>query len=1083
MVTIAAQGSSYNYYFTVGAGQGSGCGSTPYPIPCGGTGASTAAAADYALAGNPGTGVFARNCTSGSPGTCTSTTITSNSTYVNLQYLYNFHSALSTILQNGTLNTTAAVWTMACDSWCSNGYITAPLRAQMQLQYGNGGAGYTNFASLSSYVPDWTLTGTWTSYSSDLYTLDGYSIGSSDTSTPATATLSACTTYRYANIHYEAGSYTFAWQVDSGGWNNVNASGSGYQVVQTTAGSGCHILAIKMVSGSSIISGTSGGIKGVDFQNSGSSTYVQAGGFRLNSLGHPGWTAANVVALDPTHWEAGMTALGSNLFTLQFGVNEQGANTPPATQIANYTTIISEAKAATPLIDIGMDPPSESGVTATYTIGQYAAAQEAFAVANNYAFWNTYQVMGPYATQNSLNERSNTQHLNQLGGQAFANVMTSDPTDPITLWSPTFLGATVNTNLQNQGYTICLQSTYCQHLYATHSISAGTGNSMYFSVSNGSGNPAANFYHYGNGTSLFPGTMTVDDAGQNVGYSATYGNSYPQNIQATFSNAVAGNNCWLFQNFNLSAAATAFKTCGDLSALFYGKVTVDTSSQNAGLTTTDGGAYPQTILGTFSNAAAASNCWNIGNWNLSSTVTVLTTCGDKSTSFAGIAKTIASTTAGAGLNIPPGVAPTSPNNGDCWTTSLGLYCQIAGSTVGPYGTGGGSGTVTSVGLSMPGVIFNASVPGSPVTTSGTLAPTLATQTANTALRGPASGGAATPTFRADVNADLASITALPSGLTIPGYAAYAGTTPFTAVQTLDAGALSYGLSLLNYSNALTTFATGFNGPVGLAFDASGNLYVTNYNANIVSKVTTGGVVTTFATGFNGPQGLAFDASGNLYVANRNANTVSEILSPSVLSNMVTLSALSNGVASQQNGVNPQSYYLYNTITGSNYERGVMDWVETANQFTIGTEKAGSGSNRAVALEMGGTTEVTLATNGNVGIGTVSPTWKLSVGATNQWGVDSNGITHQTIGTAIASATTIAPITQVVHVTGTTTISTITAVANCTATANTACQITIIPDGLFATTTGGNIAVATVAVVSKAIIFTYDQGTALWYPSY
>ena len=35
----------------------------------------------------------------------------------------------------------------------------------------------------------------------------------------------------------------------------------------------------------------------------------------------------------------------------------------------------------------------------------------------------------------------------------------------------------------------------------------------------------------------------------------------------------------------------------------------------------------------------------------------------------------------------------------------------------------------------------------------------------------------------------------------------------------------------------------------------------------------------------------------------------------------------------------------------------------------------------------------LAVQGNVGIGTASPTWKLSVNA-NTWGVDSNGITHQ-----------------------------------------------------------------------------------------
>ena len=55
-------------------------------------------------------------------------------------------------------------------------------------------------------------------------------------------------------------------------------------------------------------------------------------------------------------------------------------------------------------------------------------------------------------------------------------------------------------------------------------------------------------------------------------------------------------------------------------------------------------------------------------------------------------------------------------------------------------------------------------------------------------------------------------------------------------------------------------------PRDLAFDASGNLYVTNWDApNTVSKVDSDGDVTTFATGFSAPIGLAFDASGNLYV--------------------------------------------------------------------------------------------------------------------------------------------------------------------------------------------------------------------------
>lgn len=61
------------------------------------------------------------------------------------------------------------------------------------------------------------------------------------------------------------------------------------------------------------------------------------------------------------------------------------------------------------------------------------------------------------------------------------------------------------------------------------------------------------------------------------------------------------------------------------------------------------------------------------------------------------------------------------------------------------------GSVTSVGLSLPGIF---TVSGSPVTTSGTLTGTLATQSANKVFAGPTSGAAATPTFRSLVAADL-----------------------------------------------------------------------------------------------------------------------------------------------------------------------------------------------------------------------------------------------------------------------------------------------------------------------------------------
>jgi hypothetical protein len=65
-----------------------------------------------------------------------------------------------------------------------------------------------------------------------------------------------------------------------------------------------------------------------------------------------------------------------------------------------------------------------------------------------------------------------------------------------------------------------------------------------------------------------------------------------------------------------------------------------------------------------------------------------------------------------------------------------------------------SGTVTSVALTAPAFL---SVAGSPVTSTGTLALSLATQTANTGFMGPTTGSAAAPTFRALVAADIPAL--------------------------------------------------------------------------------------------------------------------------------------------------------------------------------------------------------------------------------------------------------------------------------------------------------------------------------------
>lgn len=77
-------------------------------------------------------------------------------------------------------------------------------------------------------------------------------------------------------------------------------------------------------------------------------------------------------------------------------------------------------------------------------------------------------------------------------------------------------------------------------------------------------------------------------------------------------------------------------------------------------------------------------------------------------------------------------------------------------------TGAGTGTVTSVAIAAPSIF---AVSGSPVTTAGTLTLDLATQSANRFFAGPTTGGAATPTFRAMVAADLPATAVTPGSYT------------------------------------------------------------------------------------------------------------------------------------------------------------------------------------------------------------------------------------------------------------------------------------------------------------------------------
>ena len=100
-----------------------------------------------------------------------------------------------------------------------------------------------------------------------------------------------------------------------------------------------------------------------------------------------------------------------------------------------------------------------------------------------------------------------------------------------------------------------------------------------------------------------------------------------------------------------------------------------------------------------------------------------------------------------------------------------------------------------------------------------------------------------------------------------------------------------GLAGSNGSTDATGSAARFYNPFGVAVDSSGNVYVADFSNFTIRKITAVGVVTTLAgsagttgsadgtgsaAGFNIPLGVALDSSGNVYVGDSGNFTIRKI---------------------------------------------------------------------------------------------------------------------------------------------------------------------------------------------------------------
>jgi len=71
------------------------------------------------------------------------------------------------------------------------------------------------------------------------------------------------------------------------------------------------------------------------------------------------------------------------------------------------------------------------------------------------------------------------------------------------------------------------------------------------------------------------------------------------------------------------------------------------------------------------------------------------------------------------------------------------------------------------------------------------------------------------------------------------------------------------------------FSSGYNDPLAISIDASGNVFVADSHNNQVKVYSSGGVLLNTISGFTDVEGFVADANGNLFVSDYTNNTVKE----------------------------------------------------------------------------------------------------------------------------------------------------------------------------------------------------------------
>ena len=295
-------------------------------------------------------------------------------------------------------------------------------------------------------------------------------------------------------------------------------------------------------------------------------------------------------------------------------------------------------------------------------------------------------------------------------------------------------------------------------------------------------------------------------------------------------------------------------------------------------------------------------------------------------------------------------APTIVATASKCTNVVGFYDGTNFDITGQWNTasgGAGTGTVTSVGMTMPGTIFNSSVSGSPITTSGTLAPSLVPVQSGYVLAGPVAAQGSNVAVRqtAICHSTTANATCtLNSVVSGDGIMIVSGTQSYWSLGTAD----TLGTTFTDYGGSSTTHRA-----FGIASSSGNDTITLSGTRNGTSGDNFLIVDLTGVSSYNDANSAVTQAtlSGGF-------GSISHSVTPSAATDAYLVVAETDSTNFPSTGmtINPSSTMAgnFNSTSGSNYNTGIvaLNAPGTLSSVNYTSTFSGSGTAHATQFALG-----------------------------------------------------------------------------------------------------------------------------------